>query len=81
MNTNTIKRELVKISLKTVKRIGKDFSWLKFARKTGNSYRFLSNRERQWEVLQEIAKIAVRKYPKYREGEVVDILSDLVNER
>src|SRR3989344_2199755 len=64
-----------------IRNLGKDMSWFQFAKKTKLGYRFLTNRERQWLLLEQVAQEVAQDYPSYRLGQVVDILADLVNHR
>lgn len=74
-------RDLGRKAHDETRKVGKEVSWLQFARKTKRGYRFLVNRERQWQMLERIAQEVAKDYPDYRLGQVVDILADLVNHR
>ena len=79
-NFNKLKKDLLFTASKEVKDLGKKFAWLKFASKTkSGGYRFLGNKEKQWQVLDKIAKKVEPKHPKYTYGQIIDILCNLVN--
>ncbi|OGK20998.1 hypothetical protein A2866_02680 [Candidatus Roizmanbacteria bacterium RIFCSPHIGHO2_01_FULL_39_8] len=61
------------------KHMGKPIAWFQFAKKTKYGYRFLTNKEAQWKILQEIAERIAQKYPQYTTGQIVDLLSEIVN--
>lgn len=69
-----------KILLSELEKTGKPLSWFKFAKKNqSGSYRFLSNKETQWQTLNQVAKKAAKKLPQYTLGQIVDALSQLIN--
>lgn len=74
-------RALKKEIREASKKHGRSLSWFRFAKKTQYGYRFLANKEAQWKILQEIAERIAQKYPQYTTGQIVDLLSDLVNTR
>lgn len=72
--------EIKKLLEDEAKKMGKNFSWFRFAKKTKNgSWKFLANKDFQWKKLQEIANKLSLKYKNLRKGEIVDIISELVN--
>ena len=79
MKNTGIENELLAKLKEEAKRIGKKISWFKFAVKTKHGYRFLPNKELQWKKLEKIAEEFGQKYPQYKSGQIVDILSQLVN--
>lgn len=59
---------------------GKTLSWLRFAKKNlAESYSFIPYKESQWSILEKIAEKVLILYPKKRSGEIVDLISELVN--
>lgn len=83
MKTNRSRQRLLKNIRKELKnsaeRLGKSISWFQFAKKTKYGYRFLKNKEKQWEVLKELAVHLAKKHRSYTIGEIVDIVSEMVN--
>ena len=79
MKSQKIIKELQKELAKEAKNLRKSLSWFRFAKKTKKGYRFLAHKEAQWKILQEIVKKVVNKYPDYSTGQIVDMLSELVN--
>lgn len=79
MKYSKIEKELFGELKKEAKKMGKNISWFRFAKKTKHGYRFLTNKESQWEKLEEIAKRLLKKYPEMTEGEIIDLLSYIVN--
>lgn len=72
--------EIKKFLEDEAKKMGKNFSWFRFAKKTKTGcWRFLANKDDQWEKLQEIANKLSLKYEDLKKGEIVDIISELVN--
>lgn len=60
---------------------GKDLAWLQYAKRTKTgAYRFLSHKQIQWRVLEEVAASAAKDYPEYSTGQLVDWLAEIVNQ-
>lgn len=75
-----ITSEIKKVLLKKTKSLGKDISWFKFAKKTKNGgWRFLNNKENQWDILEEIAKEIKKTNKKYTTGQITDMIAEIVN--
>ena len=74
-----INKELLSELNSEAKRMGKAISWFRFATKTKYGYSFLKDKADQWEKLEQIAEKVAKKYPQCREGQIVDMLSQLVN--
>lgn len=72
-------RDIIKELQREMKKTKKELRWFQFAKKTQYSWKFLKNKEKQWEILGEIAKKISKKYTKYTNGEIVDLISELVN--
>lgn len=66
-------------SNKAVKTRGRSLQWLQFATCHGSCYRMLENKDEQWEILQQIVDKVSWCHPQYTEGEIVDLLSQLIN--
>jgi hypothetical protein len=77
--TKLISNKLVGELKAEIKKVNPDLSWFKFTEKSGLGWRFLPNKEIQWEKLEMIAKKISKKYPEYTTGQVVDELCRLVN--
>ena len=72
---------LNQILLCAIKSSGHPLPWYQFARKTKTGgYRFLANKEAQWQTLNKIAQKVQKKLPQYTQGQIVDALANLVNE-
>lgn len=67
------------VTKKILNSMGKSFNWLQFARKKRRTFRFLPNKVKQWNTLIKIAMGFSKKYPYFNQGQVVDLLSELVN--
>ena len=61
------------------KKIGKPAGWFRYARYANHGYVFLKHKEKQWEILNEVAIELSSRYPKYTQGEIVDLISEMVN--
>lgn len=73
---NEIKNSLVE----KAKKMKKSISWFRFAKKTKTgSWRFLNNKETQWEILEEVAREISKTNKKYTTGQIVDLIADFVN--
>ena len=59
--------------------MNKSFSYFRFAVKTRYGYRFLDDREKQWNILNNIGKKLSKKYKNYTSGEIIDTISDFIN--
>lgn len=71
---------LKQILLTALKDSGRPLHWYQFAVKTKTgSYRFLANKEAQWQALNRITQTAKKKLPQYTQGQIVDALAVLVN--
>lgn len=79
VNYLTLLGYLQQIATSKSKSLKRNVSWLQFAKKTKYCYRFLKNKERQWQILNELAQKAAQIYPDYTKGQIVDILANLVN--
>lgn len=81
MNKRDLKNEIKKALTDEAEKIKKDLSWFRFAKKikTG-AWRFLDNKEARWKKLEEIAIKIAGRHKNYTTGEVVDIMSGIVNE-
>jgi hypothetical protein len=66
---------------KSIKSSKKDIAWFQFARYSQYGYRFLKNKEEQYEILEEIANRLVKIHKNYTTGQIVDMMSELINTR
>ncbi len=57
----------------------KPIFWFRYAKRGIYSYRFLKNKSEQWDLLEQIAVSLGKKYKNFTTGEIVDIISELVN--
>lgn len=71
--------DIYKKAKKTTEGMKKELKWFKFAKKSKCGYKFLGNKEAQWEKLKLIAQDISRSYKSYTMGQIVDIISELVN--
>ena len=78
---NKLKKELKQAIQDKLAALGKDAAWLQFAKKNKYGYRLLVHKERQWKILEEIAKKVHQHFPELTEGRIVDVLAELVNHR
>lgn len=74
-------KELKKAVAEKLFILGKNASWLQFAKKTKYGYRMLAHKEAQWKILEGIAKDVHVRFPELHRGQVVDALCELVNSR
>ncbi len=75
-----IEDELLRVFKVEAGKLGRPISWFRFAKKTKTgAWRFLANKEAQWNALEKIAKKLSTKFPGYTMGEIVDILAGLIN--
>jgi len=59
---------------------GKTLSWLRFAKKNSTGgFSFIPHKEPQWSALEKLAEKISILYPDKRSGEIVDLISELVN--
>lgn len=63
----------------TLKPLGKDFSWLNYAHCIDGKYKILNAKKNQYQILNQILKRLVKKYPTLGEGKVAQLLSEIVN--
>lgn len=61
--------------------VGKPLSWFRFAKKHTKSegYRFLANKEAQINILERVARSLSTRLVNLTTGQIMDILSELVN--
>jgi hypothetical protein len=73
-------KDLFKTTNQKLKKLNKDLSWLQYAKTTkrGN-VRFLAHKQVQWNTLEAIATTLSKKHDYYSYGQVIDLLSHLVN--
>lgn len=57
----------------------KDISWLRFAVYTDGKYRILDGKNEQYQILRQILKQLLEKYPEQSEGKLAHLLSEMVN--
>lgn len=75
--------DLLWIAKEALRKRGRRLSWLRFAqRHTPKGYAFVldKGREEQWDVLHEIARMAVAHNPEFAFAKVVDVASELFNQ-
>lgn len=61
------------------KLLKKPIAWFQFAKKDHARWVFLEHKESQWKVLNSIVSEVAPQYKEYTEGQISDILADLVN--
>lgn len=66
---------------KSIKSSKKDIGWFQYARYSQYGYKFLKNKEDQYEILEAIANKLAKKHKNFTTGQIVDMISELVNTR
>lgn len=74
-----LSRDLALMVRNKSKLLKKPIAWFQFAKKDQERWIFLEHKERQWEILNSIVSEVSSKYKDYTEGQISDILSELVN--
>jgi len=59
----------------------KDLFWLQYTKPVKHGYRFLSNKKVQWKTLEKISQKVSQQHQGYAVGEVIDVLSEVVNNK
>lgn len=78
---NKIKTVLLQELESYAKEHNKCLGWFRFAKHTkSGAYEFLSGKEAQFSILGKIAKKIAVNNQEYTEGQIVDMLSNLVND-
>ncbi|OGK15275.1 hypothetical protein A2774_02520 [Candidatus Roizmanbacteria bacterium RIFCSPHIGHO2_01_FULL_39_12c] len=73
-------KEIIKTFKEEAKKKGKNLSWFKYAVKNKpGGWKFLSGKEEQWNLLEEISERVNQKHKEYKSGQIVDMISQLVN--
>ncbi len=70
---------MVTLLQQKVKRRGRRFSDLRFAKRTPHGYAFFEKSHNMWDILHETVTEALRKNPHYELSFIVELCSELVN--